>query len=172
MDRMNGNGGNNSNSGQENPERITRRKFFLRIGSAVLAITAAGGAMISWKFLSPGMLKEPAMKFDAGKPGDYSPESVTPDDEHKVFIVREKGGDFYALSSVCTHLGCIISWKSGDNVFSCPCHGSKFDREGKVIETPAPQSLPRYAIHLDDNGHLVIDKTRITGENEVLKLKA
>lgn len=90
--------------------------------------------------------------------------------EQRVFIVRAKEGYFYALSAVCTHLGCIANWKAEDGIVACPCHGSKFDKEGNVIAGPAPRPLPRFAMSLDDQGTLVVDKAVTVGEESILKV--
>jgi cytochrome b6-f complex iron-sulfur subunit len=52
---------------------------------------------------------------------------------------------FVALYGVCTHLGCLPKWADLNDRFECPCHGSKFERDGLYIEGPAPRSLDRFA---------------------------
>ena len=47
----------------------------------------------------------------------------------------------FALLSVCTHLGCVVPWSKSANKFCCPCHGSQYDENGKVVRGPAPLSL-------------------------------
>ncbi|CAJ1370588.1 unnamed protein product [Effrenium voratum] len=47
----------------------------------------------------------------------------------------------FALLSVCTHLGCVVPWSKAANKFCCPCHGSQYDENGKVVRGPAPLSL-------------------------------
>ena len=47
----------------------------------------------------------------------------------------------FALLSVCTHLGCVVPWNRAQNKFCCPCHGSQYDENGKVVRGPAPLSL-------------------------------
>lgn len=47
----------------------------------------------------------------------------------------------YGINAVCTHLGCVVPWNSGENKFICPCHGSQYDSTGKVVRGPAPLSL-------------------------------
>ncbi|CAK9033067.1 unnamed protein product [Durusdinium trenchii] len=47
----------------------------------------------------------------------------------------------FALLSVCTHLGCVVPWNKAANKFCCPCHGSQYDENGKVVRGPAPLSL-------------------------------
>jgi len=51
-----------------------------------------------------------------------------------------------ALYKVCTHLGCLYAWVDAAGRFECPCHGSKFELNGRFIEGPAPRSLDRFAI--------------------------
>ncbi|HEY9626378.1 MAG: cytochrome b6-f complex iron-sulfur subunit [Oscillatoriophycideae cyanobacterium NC_groundwater_1537_Pr4_S-0.65um_50_18] len=47
----------------------------------------------------------------------------------------------YGLNAVCTHLGCVVPWNANENKFMCPCHGSQYNSEGKVVRGPAPLSL-------------------------------
>ena len=47
----------------------------------------------------------------------------------------------FAILSVCTHLGCVVPWVKSANKFCCPCHGSQYDENGKVVRGPAPLSL-------------------------------
>jgi cytochrome b6-f complex iron-sulfur subunit len=48
----------------------------------------------------------------------------------------------YGIKPVCTHLGCTVVWKAEQNQFVCPCHGSKYDSQGKVVHGPAQRDLP------------------------------
>jgi cytochrome b6-f complex iron-sulfur subunit len=156
----------------ENSEKglLSRRYFLEIIGAGAIGITAVGSIVLAGKYLSPNVVKEPPMKFKAGSPENYSPGSVTLDMEQNVYIVRAKEGFFYALSAVCTHLGCITNWKSEEGIVACPCHGSKFDREGTKIAGPAPRSLQRFAMSLDDQGQLVVDKSVVVGDDFTLKV--
>lgn len=56
-------------------------------------------------------------------------------------ISTETGIKDFALLSVCTHLGCVVPWDKAKNKFCCPCHGSQYDENGKVVRGPAPLSL-------------------------------
>ncbi len=47
----------------------------------------------------------------------------------------------FGVNAVCTHLGCVVPWDAGKNRFICPCHGSQYDENGKVVRGPAPLSL-------------------------------
>ena len=59
----------------------------------------------------------------------------------KVAAYRDEKGVLHAHSAVCTHLGCIVAWNSGEKTWDCPCHGSRFDAYGKVISGPAIKDL-------------------------------
>lgn len=59
----------------------------------------------------------------------------------KVAAYRDEQGTLHEHSAVCTHLGCIVAWNSGEKSWDCPCHGSRFDAYGKVIEGPAVGNL-------------------------------
>lgn len=149
---------------------ITRRYFLEVVGGGAIGIATAGSVVLTAQFLSPNVLLEPSLQFKAGSPEDYPLGSVTLHKEQKVFIVRAKEGYFYALSTICTHLGCIANWKSEDGIIACPCHGSKFDKDGKVLDGPAPKPLQRFSVILDEQGQLVVDKGSLVGEEVILKV--
>jgi len=149
---------------------ISRRYFFEAIGCGAIAAVAIGGGVWSWQFLSPNVLFEPPSSFRAGRPGDYPLGSVTFNPQQRVFIVREKEGYFYALSAICSHLGCIANWRAEEGIIACPCHGSKFARSGEVLTGPAPRPLQRLLIELSEGGELVVDKSTEVGEGQVLKV--
>ena len=44
----------------------------------------------------------------------------------------------YGINAVCTHLGCVVPWNKAENKFICPCHGSQYNSQGKVVRGPAP----------------------------------
>ncbi len=158
--------------GEQNTEKdhsISRRYFLELISAGAIGISAAGALALTANYLSPNVVKEPPTKFKIGMPDEYPPGSVTLDKEQKVFIVRAKEGNFYALSAVCTHLGCITNWKQEEDIIACPCHGSRFSKEGVKVAGPAPRSLPRYSMSLED-GQLVVDKSVVVGEDFILKV--
>merc|ERR1711871_642152 len=47
----------------------------------------------------------------------------------------------FGINAVCTHLGCTVPWNAAENKFMCPCHGSQYNNQGKVVRGPAPLSL-------------------------------
>ena len=155
---------------KEDGNPITRRYFLEAIAGGAIGIAATGSVVLTAQFLSPNVLREPPSKFKVGSVEEFPVGSITLNKEQKVFIVRAKEGYFYAVSAVCTHLGCIVNWKPEEGLIACPCHGSKFDREGKVMEGPAPQPLPRFSLTIDDQGQLIVDKAVLVGEEVILKV--
>ena len=73
-----------------------------------------------------------------------------------ILVVGER--HFAALSPICTHLGCTVEIQ-GDRLV-CPCHGSTYDREGRVLRGPAERALHRYPATLTGDGVLEIDLAR------------
>ncbi|HEX3036888.1 MAG TPA: FAD-dependent oxidoreductase [Thermodesulfobacteriota bacterium] len=59
----------------------------------------------------------------------------------KIAAYRDEKGILHERSAVCTHLGCIVSWNSSEKTWDCPCHGSRYDAYGRVINGPANKDL-------------------------------
>jgi nitrite reductase/ring-hydroxylating ferredoxin subunit len=60
----------------------------------------------------------------------------------KVAVFRDGNGKCHEMSAVCPHLGCIVHWNAAESSWDCPCHGSRFDKHGKVTNGPANIDLP------------------------------
>jgi glycine/D-amino acid oxidase-like deaminating enzyme/nitrite reductase/ring-hydroxylating ferredoxin subunit len=65
---------------------------------------------------------------------------ITADGE-KIAAFRDEEGIVHAVSAVCTHLGCLVNWNNAEKSWDCPCHGARFDCQGKVLHGPATQDL-------------------------------
>ena len=74
-----------------------------------------------------------------------------------VYVLALGDGSYAALSPICTHLGCTVDIQGQRLV--CPCHGSTYDRAGKVLQGPAERPLARLATNLSSTGVLTIDLT-------------
>ena len=144
-------------------EPIKRRSFFSWLTLAWVAFTAATGTFFGMmlRFMFPNVLFEPKQTFKAGYPDDYTIGEVTTSlkEKYGVWIIRDTE-HIYALSVVCTHLGCTPNWLQNERKFKCPCHGSGFRKSGINFEGPAPRPLERYKIVLADDGQILIDKTK------------
>ena len=64
-------------------------------------------------------------------------------DGKRVAAFRDRAGAVTKLSPICTHLGCLVDWNDAESTWDCPCHGSRFDPQGKVIAGPAESPLNR-----------------------------
>jgi len=67
--------------------------------------------------------------------------AIIRNEEGTVGVHRDEQGALHAVSAVCTHLGCIVAWNGAEHSWDCPCHGSRFDPDGAVIEPPATRAL-------------------------------
>jgi glycine/D-amino acid oxidase-like deaminating enzyme/nitrite reductase/ring-hydroxylating ferredoxin subunit len=82
-------------------------------------------------------------------PGDVASEQDIPVDGgavlrnglHKIAAYRDSEGVLHQCSAVCPHLSCIVAWNPSQKTWDCPCHGSRFDRFGKVLNGPATSDL-------------------------------
>ena len=145
------------------------RRGVLRSGFA-LGLTALGAVFGLWgaatlRFFFPNILTEPPNRFSVGFPADYAPGQVETrfKEQYGVWVVNGTYNgkqQIYALSTICTHLGCITLWLDSEQKFKCPCHGSGFYQDGINFEGPAPRPLERYAIRIGDDGQLEVDKSK------------
>lgn len=100
--------------------------------------------------------------LDVGAKSDYAADGVTSTWMKlptRIAVVRHEG-KIYASTTICTHRRGTIQWKPDQNCYVCPNHGAQFDVDGNVIKGPARRPLIRYAISVDANGHLIVDKTQ------------
>lgn len=149
-----------------NENNVSRRSFFqLALGWLAGTFAFAASTIGAVRFLVPNVLYEPSQRFKAGKPDDYADGSVTFLADERVFIVR-RGNTFRCLSAVCTHLGCTVN--RADHGYHCPCHGSRFNNQGKVVGGPAPRPLPWFFVALSKDGRLLVDKSQIVPADKYL----
>ena len=148
----------------------SRRRALMVLGGGALAVAGLGTVITGIRFMRPNVLFEPATRFAVGRPEDLPVGSVLDMPRRRLFLVRSEAG-FYTMSSVCTHLGCMVQHhkvEKGEEAFFCPCHGSRVDREGNVIGGPAPRPLDR--VHLEiDGGNLVVDVSKKVPHETVTK---
>jgi len=136
---------------------VNRREFL------AYSWTAAVGIVTAQSLVATGLLMYPRFKAgefggdfllgsSAGLPSlEAAPQS---DPLGKFWLVNTDEGP-RALYMVCTHLGCLFKWVDANKRFECPCHGSKFTREGDWIEGPAPRSLDQFVVEVTQDGSVV-----------------
>lgn len=151
----------------ETPEKdLNRREALGKITGAVFAIAGLGTTITTITFLKPNILFEPPTKFVVGRPEEIPVGNLIVMPEQKLYVVHTEAG-FFAMSAICTHLGCMTRHLPEGAVF-CPCHGSRFDLEGHVTAGPAPAPLARFHLALE-SGELVVDSGRVVEPGFVLE---
>jgi len=135
------------------PPRVSRRSFLslASLGSFFAAMGVALAGVL--RLPRPTVLPGPVRRFKVGSAEDFPVGSETRLEKENVFIFRDEQG-IYAISAVCTHLGCIVA--QSQQGFACPCHGSKFDHKGNVVGGPAPRPLPWLEVSRAADGSLLV----------------
>ncbi|BDV44353.1 cytochrome b6 [Geotalea uraniireducens] len=119
-----------------------RRRF-------IAALAAFAALLLGRRFLVPQ--RRPAEERLTVEKRTIPPRGALVFRERRLAVIRE-GGEIYALSLSCTHLGCAVT-VTPDRL-ACPCHGSVFDRRGNVLKGPAARPLDRFRV--EDDGDRVI----------------
>ncbi len=156
---------------QLSPEELAkrtmgRREFLTYAWGGSLGLVGLATGVGLFQFMYPRFRAgEFGGKFFLGAPDTMPATDAAPvaDPAGKFWLVNTTDEGVKAIYMVCTHLGCLYKWEPSTVRFECPCHGSKFTREGFYIEGPAPRSLDRFTVSEED-GQVVVDTgSRITG---------
>ncbi len=116
----------------------SRRKFI----TTLTLLLASGGLLV--RYLTPRTHVKRRVLVCAAA-ADVPPGGALLFRSERVALMRDDTG-FYALSLICTHLGCTVVVT--EDAITCPCHGSRFDRQGKVLTGPADRSLTRMPVEV------------------------
>jgi len=149
----------NKDKSKENSGKLTRRGF-MGWGFAVLI----GIASLFTFFLTlfrmpfPSLLPGKSGRFKIGRNYEFTPGVIKYFENDQVYVFADAEG-IYAISAVCTHLGCVVN--KDNKGFVCPCHGSRYHLDGRVIQGAAPKDLPWYKISMLPSGQLEVDKKSI-----------
>jgi len=142
-------------SNEEGVQPLTRRRVLSWLSGFSLCGSAIITVFSNFTFIKPRATYGQPNRFSIGRPEDYPPGARIALEARRICIVRD-GNQMAAISTTCTHLGCIVS--SSETGFACPCHGSRYDQDGNVTAGPAPRALPWYRLDLAPNGELEVDK--------------
>ena len=137
---------------------MTRRTFLALAGLGALAGVGhfVGATLLG--FLYPNAMKVPPSVFSLGRPEDVlSVEGKSFNQKQKAFI-EVSSGRVRVQTAVCTHLGCTVN--AVETGYSCPCHGSTYDLEGKNTGGPAPSPLFYFKVYRGAAGDLLVDKSK------------
>lgn len=147
------------------PEMPSRRDAMWRgMGWGIFGWAGVTSVGMLVSFLFQRAPFDPKQVFKAGPVDEYPPDTVSEafKKSYQVWLTNTEYDSkrmLYALSTICTHLGCTPNWQEADAKFKCPCHGSGFYRTGINFEGPAPRPLERFKIFVGDDGQIVVDKT-------------
>jgi cytochrome b6-f complex iron-sulfur subunit len=121
------------------PEAMPRRDFLGLASLWAMAATLVFAAVGMLRLPKAAVLSSPSRKFRVGLPDSLPAGEPFVPPGRSVALFRDPQG-VYAVSTVCTHLGCIV--RASSQGFECPCHGSRFATDGAVVKGPAPSPLP------------------------------
>ncbi len=135
-------------------------------GRRRLVWCAVTGFLTAWfiaflRFFLPRTLFEPPTSFKIGYPSDYALGVDTKwQQKYRIWVDRTPDR-LFVIFARCTHLGCTPDWKSSENKFKCPCHGSGYDSEGINFEGPAPRPMDRAHVSLAPDGQIIVDVSQL-----------
>ena len=140
------------------PEAMPRRDF---LGLAAVWSTAAAllfAALGIARLPRAAVLPSPSKKFKVTLPEALALGSAYVPPGRSVAIIRDAQG-LFAISTVCTHLGCIV--KQAEDGFHCPCHGSRFAPDGSEVRGPAPKPLAWLAVTPAGGTTFIVDEGKV-----------
>ena len=141
------------------PEPMPRRDF-LGLAAAWSAAGALFLALLGMARLPrAAVLPSPSKKFRVTLPESLAPGAAFLPPGRAVAVVRAADGGVYAVSTICTHLGCIV--KQSATGFDCPCHGSRFGPDGGVVRGPAPKALAWLEVRHTGGSTFIVDEGKI-----------
>jgi cytochrome b6-f complex iron-sulfur subunit len=144
---------------------MNRREFLIYTWGAALGLLTLQSGVASYFFLYP-RFRAGEFGGDFFKPVTEFGDPTTPpkgDTTGKFWMVTTAEGQPKAIYMVCTHLGCLYKWVQANNRFECPCHGSKFDKDGYFIEGPAPRSLDEFETTVEGGQVIVHTGRKVNG---------
>lgn len=144
-----------------------RRRVLVWLSSVGLTGSAVLSAFSNFVFIKPRATYGAPQRLSIGKPDDFPVGTRIAMENRRICVVRE-GDKIAAISTTCTHLGCIVGLT--ETGFACPCHGSRFDSDGNVTGGPAPRPFSWYKVTLAPNGEIEVDKDAEVAPGSYLKV--
>lgn len=107
------------------------------------------------KFLKENAINAAVILHDYVFAKDVNVNEIKPDhgkvvdiDGKKVAVYHDANGEMKAISAICTHMGCVVHWNGAEKTWDCPCHASRFDTDGCIIEGPALTPLKKVEVRV------------------------
>jgi cytochrome b6-f complex iron-sulfur subunit len=154
-------------SGSPDVPDLGRRQFMNLLTFGAVGSVAAGALYPVIKYFIPpssgaaggGVTAKDALGNDISvveftgshNPGDHVLAQGLKGDPTYIIVQEDKSLADFGINAVCTHLGCVVPWNTAENKFMCPCHGSQYNSEGKVVRGPAPLSLALVHAKVEDD---------------------
>jgi cytochrome b6-f complex iron-sulfur subunit len=135
--------------------KLTRRDLAEKLAFGSFWAAASASLLGIVKLLMPAVMPDAATRTKLGHPEEFPPGTTRIFEDKNLFVFSDDDG-IYAISAICTHLGCIVTPLPGGQ-FNCPCHGSKFNARGEAFAGPAPRGLDWIEIRRAPNGVLYAD---------------
>jgi Rieske Fe-S protein len=132
---------------------LSRRDFIKLASQGLLAVSGLVGLGMLGRFLGHQTDPPPQTEFDLGPATAYPVGTRTTVPQVPALLIHSEAG-FSALSLSCTHLGCTL--EPAADGFACPCHGSRFDVDGKVLYGPATKGLASLRVEQNEQGHVIL----------------
>jgi Rieske Fe-S protein len=141
---------NTTTNGESN---IGRRRFIdILLGTGLFVWLGSLIYPIFRYLIPPKVAVSYVNSVEAGTLKDFPPNSskIIRFGRKPVIIVRQKDGNFSAMAATCTHLDCIVQYKSDTEQIWCACHNGLYDLQGKNISGPPPKPLTKYLVVIKD----------------------
>lgn len=138
------------------PEVVPRRDFLGLAAMWSAMATLAFGLLGALRLPRAAVVPSASRKFRITLPQGLAAGEPYIPPGRPIAVFRDADG-VYAVSTVCTHLGCIVKAESGG--FDCPCHGSRFRFDGHVEKGPAPKALPWLSVSAAGGDTFLIDES-------------
>jgi len=147
-------------------EGVTRRKVLVVVPTGAVGLTLGGCALIRGGASHP-VLESTQQRLEGtqlqiplasltGIAGGGALE-VKPGAPHPDLLISSAGaGGWHVVTAHCTHRGCVVDWNAPASEWQCPCHGSRFAADGRVLHGPAEQPLKEPPSRVEGD-HLIVD---------------
>ncbi len=163
----------------------SRRRFFGWVTAAAAGLVGISlGIPLIGSLISPAFTRRQRNWVDVGAVDDLQIEKPVQLDhvttirdgwletksQKAVWAVKRSEEEITVFSPICTHLGCGYRWDETERKFLCPCHGSVYDMEGRVLAGPAPRPLDRLPVKVEHGRLLVTYKEFKSGLSTAVEL--
>ncbi|WP_207496744.1 FAD-dependent oxidoreductase [Aridibaculum aurantiacum] len=105
-------------------------------------------ATVGYELVKDWIAKKDADSFAEVQPNDGKVMEVN---NKRCAVHRDESGELHVVSAVCPHMGCIVHWNKSEKTWDCPCHGSRFQPDGELIEGPAINGLAPVEVKEEEN---------------------